>query len=52
MKMKLQNVSEPNLFRDVFSYDRIPAVKFGPDAVPMRRPQEIWITDTTFRDGQ
>ncbi len=52
MKMKLQNVSEPNLFRDVFSYDRIPAVRFGSEAIPMRRPENIWITDTTFRDGQ
>lgn len=48
----LQNVMEPNLFRDIFSYDRIPAMKFSSESVPMRRPEQIWITDTTFRDGQ
>ncbi len=50
--LKLKNVMEPNLFRDTFSYDRIPAAQFMPEAVPMRRPEKIWITDTTFRDGQ
>ena len=50
--LKLQNVLEPNLFRDTFSYERIPAMKFMDEAVPMRRPEQIWITDTTFRDGQ
>ena len=50
--MKLQNVMEPNLFRDTFSYERIPAMHFMSETVPMRRPEKIWITDTTFRDGQ
>ena len=50
--LKLQNVMEPNLFRDTFAYDRIPAMKFMSETVPMRRPENIWITDTTFRDGQ
>jgi len=48
----LQNVQEPNLFRDTFSYDRIPAIKFTSEAIPMRLPENLWITDTTFRDGQ
>ncbi len=50
--MTLQNVQEPNLFREIYSYDRIPAIKFTSEAVPMRLPEKIWITDTTFRDGQ
>lgn len=50
--MKLQNVMEPNLLRDIFSYDRIPAMKFAQETVPMHLPEQIWITDTTFRDGQ
>lgn len=50
--MKLQNVSEPNLFREIFSYDKIPVIKLGVTPVPLRRPENIWITDTTFRDGQ
>ena len=52
MKAALQNVSEPNLFRDIFSYDRIPGIRLGNETVPMRLPEKIWITDTTFRDGQ
>ena len=48
----LQEVSEPNLFRDVFPYSEVPKVPFNHRRVPMGMPQEIWITDTTFRDGQ
>ena len=43
---------EPNLFRDDFPYDRVPPLRFEPRGVTMARPQAIWITDTTFRDGQ
>ena len=43
--LKLQNVLEPNLFRDTFSYERIPAMKFMDEAVPMRRPEQIWIVE-------
>ena len=49
---QLQDVDEPNLFRDMFSYDEIPKVRFNYRNVPMHFPAEIWITDTTFRDGQ
>ena len=48
----LQDVAEPALFRDMFSYDEIPKVRFNHRTVPMHFPEEIWITDTTFRDGQ
>src|SRR5438105_14693545 len=43
---------EPNLLRADFPYTRIPPVRFDPDGVPQARPAAIWITDTTFRDGQ
>lgn len=52
MKYKLDNVQEPNLFRETFSYDRIPALKLGGKVVKPALPKNIWITDTTFRDGQ
>ena len=52
MKRLLKNVAEPNLFREIFSYDRIPAFKFVEKTVSPRLPEHIWITDTTFRDGQ
>jgi isopropylmalate/homocitrate/citramalate synthase len=42
----------PNLLRDDFPYTRIPPIRFAPDPVQMALPAEIWITDTTFRDGQ
>ncbi|MGM0441662.1 MAG: triose-phosphate isomerase [Elusimicrobiota bacterium] len=43
---------KPNLFRDIFPYSEVPRVPFDEDAVPMNRPKDFWITDTTFRDGQ
>jgi isopropylmalate/homocitrate/citramalate synthase len=49
---ELQDIPEPNLFRDLFSYHQPPMVSFNHRLVPMDPPDEIWITDTTFRDGQ
>lgn len=48
----LEEVKDPNLYRDYFSYDDIPKVAFNRRIVPMDVPDDIWITDTTFRDGQ
>ncbi|MBD5644181.1 2-isopropylmalate synthase [Clostridium botulinum] len=48
----LQNISSPNLYKDLFPYDEIPKVTFNDIQVPMDLPKDIWITDTTFRDGQ
>ncbi len=48
----LQDVPEPNLYRDIFSYEKIPICAFNHTRVPFSAPNEIWITDTTFRDGQ
>ena len=49
---QLQDVEKPNLFRESMDYDSIPKVVFNFRRVPMYCPDEIWITDTTFRDGQ
>ena len=49
---ELQDVPEPNLFRDTFPYDEVPRIAFDHRRVPMLPAEEIWITDTTFRDGQ
>ncbi|HHT9118150.1 MAG TPA: 2-isopropylmalate synthase [Candidatus Hypogeohydataceae bacterium YC38] len=49
---ELQDIKEPNLFRDIFSYGQVPKVPFNYRLSPMDPPEEIWITDTTFRDGQ
>ena len=48
----LNDVPEPRLYRELFSYDKIPKVAFNHRMVPVYMPEEIWITDTTFRDGQ
>ena len=49
---ELQDVYDPHLFRDTFPYDRVPPIPFDHRRVPMRPADHIWITDTTFRDGQ
>ena len=51
-KYSLQEIPEPNLFREIFPYEEIPKITFNHRHVPMFVPDEIWITDTTFRDGQ
>jgi isopropylmalate/homocitrate/citramalate synthase len=48
----LDDPSEPNLFRDIFPYTEVPKIGFNHRLSPMRVPPEIWITDTSFRDGQ
>ncbi|MBE5756680.1 MAG: 2-isopropylmalate synthase [Clostridiales bacterium] len=49
---ELQDVKEPQLYRDIFEYETVPKVIFNNRLVPMETPENIWITDTTFRDGQ
>lgn len=51
-KYSLQDVEEPNLYRDLYPYDEIPKISFNHRRVPMGMPEEIWITDTSLRDGQ
>jgi len=50
--LELQDVSKPNLYRDAFPYSEFPKVKFDNEVVEYNMPEDIWITDTTFRDGQ
>ena len=51
-RYSLQDVAEPNLYRDLYTYKDIPKVAFNHRRVPMNMPKEIWITDTSLRDGQ
>ena len=51
-RYSLQDVPDPVLYRDIYSYDEVPKVAFNHRRVPMAMPEDIWITDTTFRDGQ
>ena len=51
-RYSLQDVKEPNLYRDIYNYEGVPKIPFNHRRVPMGMPEEIWITDTSFRDGQ
>ena len=48
-KYPLEDVKDPELYRDYFSYDEVPRVVFNKRLVPMDVPENLWITDTTFR---
>ncbi len=48
----LDDVEKPNVFRNMFPYSEVPKIPFNDRVVPHDMPKEIWITDTTFRDGQ
>lgn len=48
----LVDVDTPNVFRNLFPYNEVPKIAFNDRIVPHHMPAEIWITDTTFRDGQ
>ena len=51
-RYSLQDVAEPNLYRDVYPYTEVPRIPFNHRRVPIGMPEDIWITDTSFRDGQ
>ena len=51
-KYSLQDIPDPNLYRDIYPYDAVPRIPFNHRRVPMGMPEEIWITDTSFRDCQ
>lgn len=48
----LQDLSEPNLLRDIFPYDAVPKIVFDGVMEELDPAPEFYITDTTFRDGQ
>ncbi|MCR5748101.1 MAG: 2-isopropylmalate synthase [Lachnospiraceae bacterium] len=49
---QLQDVEDPELFREMFPYTETPKVAFNYRKVPENMPEDIFITDTSFRDGQ
>ncbi|MBM4103145.1 MAG: 2-isopropylmalate synthase [Planctomycetes bacterium] len=49
---ELLQTDRPNLYREIFPYTEFPKVMFDNEFVPYEIPGKIWITDTTFRDGQ
>ena len=49
---RLQDVEKPELFREMFPYTETPKIAFNYRRVPEQMAEDIFITDTTFRDGQ
>ncbi len=49
---EIEDVPVPNLLRDMFPYKEVPKVYFDYKSVQMQPADDIYITDTTFRDGQ
>ena len=49
---ELVDVKKPVTFHNLLPYEEIPKIAFNDRVVPHNMPEEIWITDTTFRDGQ
>lgn len=43
---------EPNLYREIFPYSEVCRTPFDGVILTPDPPEELWITDTTFRDGQ
>ena len=49
---QLVEVEQPNLMREIFPYVEIARVDFDYKFVVPSPPEQMLITDTTFRDGQ
>ncbi len=50
--LRLVDTDKPNLYRQTFPYSEFPKVVFDYERVEYEIPDKVWITDTTFRDGQ
>jgi len=51
-KYPLIDVEQPELFRNIFPFTEMVRVNFDHKIELIDPPEEIYITDTTFRDGQ
>jgi isopropylmalate/homocitrate/citramalate synthase len=51
-KFELRDVNEPNLQTGVFPYDEVSRIDFDHKIISIDPAEDIFITDTTFRDGQ
>ena len=48
----IQEIERGNYYRSIFNYDEIPKIDFDMRLIPIQPAEDIFITDTTFRDGQ
>ena len=53
-KFSLKELDKPNLYKDIFPYSEVSRIVFDNDKkiAPISQAEDIFITDTTFRDGQ
>ncbi len=51
-KFKLIKLNEGNYLRDTFPYTSVPRVELEKQTILTDVADNLWITDTTFRDGQ
>jgi isopropylmalate/homocitrate/citramalate synthase len=49
---ELRDIREPELYREQFPYSEVPRILFDGNHIVPEPAEEIWITDTSFRDGQ
>ena len=49
---EIEDVKEPNLLRDIYPYNEVPGIQFDHKIIPIEPAADMFITDTTFRDGQ
>ncbi len=52
IEFQYRDVKEANLFRNIYPYNEVPRLVFNHRVVPINIPEKLYITDTTFRDGQ
>lgn len=51
-RYELKDIPEPNLQKEIFPYDEVARIDFDNRIIAIDPADEIFITDTTFRDGQ
>lgn len=52
MDVPIDDSPEPRTFKEMFPFDEPPKVIFDGMDIPQEVPPDLWITDTSFRDGQ
>lgn len=49
---EVEEVHMPNLYRDIFPYDKVCRIPFDNKIIPIMPAKRFRLSDTTFRDGQ
>ncbi len=49
---EIENTEKPNLYREIFPYEKISRVPFDNKFIPIMPSAKFRLSDTTFRDGQ